>query len=677
MQDERAAPGTSGFPGAGRWGDSGSADDTSWGWELMCGITACVGAEDPVSRILDGLRNLEYRGYDSAGLAVRTGNGLDVRKREGRVEQLADTFAGTDRVASVRVGIGHTRWSTHGAPSNANAHPHTDCEGRLAVVHNGIIENHDALRERLEAAGHTFDSETDTEVVPHLVAASLEEGVTVEAAFRDAVADLSGSYAIAMLHEDTGTVYATRQGSPLVLGVADGVHYLASDVPAFLEFTDRVVYLDDGDVVAVRPDGYEVTDSDSTPVDRPVEHVDWNAEEVEKGRYDHYMLKEINEQPSALAKTVRGRVRVDGGPGTDGEAAADAPDEASGSPPTADGGVSADGADGSDHLVTFDSLDPATFEGVERVQFVACGTSYHAALYGAQLLRNRGVEARAYLASEYAVGCPPLEEGTLLVGVTQSGETADTLEALRYGQREGLRTLAVTNVVGSTAARECDDAVFIRAGPEIGVAATKTFSSQVATLALLAERFRKAVRGSYSDDAPAFLAAVADLPEGVASVLDGDPVDGLAGRYRDSDAYFFVGRATGHPVALEGALKLKEISYEHAEGFPAGELKHGPLALVTPDTPVFAVCTGEYPDKLRGTIEEVSARGAPVVAVTPPGHEAVGGPADDTVQVPDSHPELVGVLANVCLQLLSYHTATQLDRPVDKPRHLAKSVTVE
>ena len=427
MREKRAVPGTPDFPGAGERACSGSAGDTSRGCRLMCGITACVGAGDPVSRILDGLRNLEYRGYDSAGLAVRTGDGLNVRKREGRVEQLADTFAGNDRGASARAGVGHTRWSTHGAPSNANAHPHTDCEGRLAVVHNGIIENHDALRERLEAAGHTFRSETDTEVVPHLVATYIEEGATVEAAFRRAVADLSGSYAIAMLHEDTDTVYATRQGSPLVLGVADGAHYLASDVPAFLEFTDRVVYLDDGDVVAVRPDGYEVTDFDGTPVDRPVEHVDWNAEEVEKGRYDHYMLKEINEQPSALAQTVKGRVRVDGATGGDGDAAATTPDETPDSPPTADGGVPANGSDDSDHLVTFDSLDPATFEGVERVQFVACGTSYHAALYGAQLLRNRGVEARAYLASEYAVGCPPLKDGTLLVGVTQSGETADTL----------------------------------------------------------------------------------------------------------------------------------------------------------------------------------------------------------------------------------------------------------
>jgi glucosamine--fructose-6-phosphate aminotransferase (isomerizing) len=651
----------------------------------MCGITACVGVADPVSRLLEGLRNLEYRGYDSAGLAVRTDEGLDVCKREGRVERLVAAYEG-DRPESGRAGIGHTRWSTHGEPSDANAHPHTDCHGRLAVVHNGIVENHGELRERLTDAGHVFRSETDTEVVPHLVEEYLDGGASVETAFRHAVADLSGSYAIAMVHEDSDVVYATRQGSPLVFGVDDGAYYLASDVPAFLEHTDRAVYLDDGDVLVVRPGGYELTTLDGSSVDRPVERVDWDAEEVEKGRFDHYMRKEIGEQPSALDQTVRGRIGVEATATGGGRDGVDERDDAE-----SDGGETAGAADGpgagteatahavtdDPELVDFDALDPQTFDGIETIQFVACGTSYHAALYGAQLLRNRGVNARAYLASEYAVGCPPLDDRTLLVGVTQSGETADTLEALRYGRREGVRTLAVTNVVGSTATRECDDAVFIRAGPEIGVAATKTFSSQVATLALLAERLRKAIRGSYSDDAADFLAAVAALPDQVAEVLDSDAVGDVAERYRDSDAYFFVGRATGHPVALEGALKLKEISYEHAEGFPAGELKHGPLALVTPRTPVFAVCTGEFPDKLRATIEEVRARGAPVLAVTTRALADVGDPADETVLVPDTHEELVGVLANVTLQLLSYRTATQLDRPVDKPRNLAKSVTVE
>jgi len=616
----------------------------------MCGITACVGADETLSTLLDGLRNLEYRGYDSAGIAVADGTRIDVCKCEGRVEDLATALDGDD--LSGTVGIGHTRWSTHGPPTDANAHPHPDCDGSLAVVHNGIIENHDELRERLTAAGHVFASDTDTEVVSHLVEEYLVEarveapdgsvhGSSVDRAFRRAVADLSGSFAIAMVHEDGETVYAARRGSPLVFGVSEGTYYLASDVPAFLEHTDRVVYLEDGDVLRMAPDGYDVRTVEGKPVERPVEQVEWTADEVEKGRYDHYMLKEIHEQPTALAQTVRGRV-----------------DPASGA-------------------AAFDALDAETLADVERVQFVACGTSYHAACYGAQLLRDRDVQARAFLASEYAIGSPPPREGTLLVGVTQSGETADTLEALRHGRSEGLRTLAVTNVVGSTAARECADTVFIRAGPEIGVAATKTFSSQVTTLAMFAERLVDEIDGATSEAAESVLSALTELPSNVGSVLEENHAGDLAARYRDSDAYFFVGRGTGYPVALEGALKLKEISYEHAEGFPAGELKHGPLALVTPDTPVFAVCTGDHPEKLRGTIEEVRARGAPVVAVTTRSEQGVVDAADEALFVPETHPDLVGLLANVQLQLLSYHTATQLDRPVDKPRNLAKSVTVE
>ncbi|QPV63608.1 glutamine--fructose-6-phosphate transaminase (isomerizing) [Halosimplex litoreum] len=602
----------------------------------MCGITAAIGADDAVSTLLTGLQNLEYRGYDSAGVAVADGAGVEVLKREGKVDELVDLLSRSSMAG--RVGLGHTRWSTHGPPTNANAHPHTDCYGELAVVHNGIIENHGELRERLSEMGHTFSSDTDTEVVPHLVETYVTEGESVEGAFRRAVEDLAGSYAIAMVHEDEEAVYAARQGSPLVFGVGDDSYYLASDVPAFLEFTDDVVYLEDSDVIRVTPEGYDITDADGTPVERSVETVDWTSEDVEKGSFDHYMRKEIDEQPTAIAQAVRGRA--------DGE------------------------------RVAFESLSADAFADARRIHFVACGTSYHAALYGAQLLRDRGVPARAYLASEYAVTAPPTEDGTVLVGVTQSGETADTLAALRRGASEGLRTLAVTNVVGSTAARECDDTVLIRAGPEIGVAATKTFSSQVATLGLLAERIAREVGGSGS--APSGLpAALDDVPDGVETILADSSASALATRYDDSDAYFFIGRGTGHPVALEGALKLKEISYEHAEGFPAGELKHGPLALVTPSTPVFAICTGQHTEKLVGSIEEVSARGAPVVAVAPRSEKEVAAVADDVLWVPETHPELVGVLANVQLQLLSYHTATLLDRPVDKPRNLAKSVTVE
>ncbi|RBI64026.1 glutamine--fructose-6-phosphate transaminase (isomerizing) [halophilic archaeon] len=606
----------------------------------MCGIIACVGdSDDAVDELLVGLENLEYRGYDSAGLAVKNGGDPSVFKREGEISRLKDMLA--DETPSGGLGIGHTRWSTHGPPTDANAHPHTGCGDRVAVVHNGIIENHGALREELRARGHVFDSDTDTEVIPHLVEEHLAEGVSPETAFRRTVRRLSGSYAVAMLVEESDAVYATRSGSPLVVGVDDGEYFLASDVPAFLDFTDDVIYLDDGDVVVARPDGHVITDLDGNAVERTIQTVDWDPEDAGKGGYDHYMLKEIHEQPAALRQTLRGRIDAQAGE------------------------------------VALEDFPPGTFEDVSRVQFVACGTSYHAGIVGARLLGARDVPARAFLASEYATSPPPVDGETLVVGVTQSGETADTLAALRRASAAGARTVAVTNVVGSTAARECDDALFIRAGPEIGVAATKTFSSQVVSLALLGERLVRDVTGSRSDDAEELFAALSDLPDQVQQVLDYTKARRVAKQYRDSDAYFFIGRDTGFPVALEGALKFKEISYEHAEGFAAGELKHGPLALVTPETPVFTVFNGRDHEKTLGNVKEVEARGAPVVAVATDDHDAAFDHAESVLTVPETHPDVAGVLANVQLQLLSYHAADMLDRPIDKPRNLAKSVTVE
>ncbi|ACV48156.1 MULTISPECIES: glutamine--fructose-6-phosphate transaminase (isomerizing) [Halomicrobium] len=598
----------------------------------MCGITACVGCEEAVSTLLSGLDNLEYRGYDSAGIAVPNGASLEVVKRSGEVAELARRVR-RDRPGGT-TGIGHTRWSTHGEPSDENAHPHTDCTGRVAVVHNGIVENYASLRDRLRASGHVLDSETDTEVVPHLVEEYLAAGATPVDALRATLGDIDGSYAIAMVVADSDRVYAARNGSPLVLGLGDDANYLASDVPAFIERTDSVVYLDDGDVVAIGPNHYEVTGADGRVRDRPVRTVEWTAEDAEKGRYDHYMHKEIHEQPRALEQTLQGRL-----------------------------------GDG----VALDDLADETLDGVERVAFVACGTSYHASLYGARLLIERGVPASAHLASEYVTAPPPARAGTIVVGVTQSGETADTLAALREAHSQDQPTLAVTNTVGSTAARECDDALFIRAGPEIGVAATKTFSSQVATLALLAEQL--AAREGTGRGRP-FRRALAALPDGVRTVVESDDVRSVARQFRDSDAYFFVGRGTGHPVALEGALKLKEITYEHAEGFAAGELKHGPLALVTERTPVFAIDTGHNTEKVASNAEEIRSRGGPVVAVGP-ADSPLGDRADAHLPVPDTDPALTGVLANVHLQLLAYHVAAELDRPIDKPRNLAKSVTVE
>jgi len=596
----------------------------------MCGITACVGHERTVSTLLSGLDNLEYRGYDSAGIAVPNSTSLEVIKRSGEVADLVESVH--RHRPSGSIGIGHTRWSTHGAPSDENAHPHTDCTETVAVVHNGIIENYASLRDRLRAAGHELRSKTDTEVVPHLVEEHRAEGEDPAAALRAALEEIEGSYAIAMVVAGSDVVYAARNGSPLVVGLGEEANYLASDVPAFIEHTDSVVYLDDGDVAEVEADDYRVTDWHGHHRDRPVRTVDWTAEDAEKGRHDHYMHKEIHEQPRALAQTLQGRL---------------------------DDGVAIDD-------IATDALD-----SVERVEFVACGTSYHAALYGSQLLRDRGIPATATLASEFVTAPPPVTDGTLVVGVTQSGETADTLEALREAQSRGQQTLAVTNTVGSTAARECDEALFIRAGPEIGVAATKTFSSQIATLGLLAEHLAGEERGGAS-----FRDALAALPDAVESVVESDDARAVARQFRDSDAYFFVGRESGYPVALEGALKLKEISYEHAEGFAAGELKHGPLALVTDRTPVFAIDTARNTEKLASNAQEVKSRSGPVVAVGPPG-TAITDLADAVLPIPETHPSLTGVLANVQLQLLAYHVAAALDRPIDKPRNLAKSVTVE
>ena len=539
----------------------------------MCGIIARIGNDDAVDELLTGLENLEYRGYDSAGIAVKNGDGHQVYKRQGEIDRLKSVVA--EELPRGTVGIGHTRWSTHGPPTDENAHPHTTEDGSVAVVHNGIIENYDQLRRELRSRGHTFTSDTDTEVVPHLIEERLDEGLDPEDAFRESVAHLSGSYAIAMMVEGDDAVYATRSGSPLVLGISDGEYFVASDVPAFLDFTDDVIYLDDGDVVVVRKDGHQITDFAGNHVERTVRTVDWDPEDAGKGGYDHYMLKEIHEQPTALRQTLRGR------------------------------------ADPLTGTVELEDFPPGYFEGIERVQFVACGTSYHAALVGVELLSSRGVTASAALASEYASSPPPIDGETLVVGVTQSGETADTLAALRRAEAASAHTLAVTNVVGSTAARECDDALFIRAGPEIGVAATKTFSSQVVSLSLLSERLVRDLTGSPSRDAREFLEALSNLPGHVQQVLDETRAREVAETYHDSDSYFFIGRGSAFPVALEGALKFKEISYEHAEGFAAGELKHGPLALVTPKTPIFAIFTGSNPEKTLSNVKEVQARGAP------------------------------------------------------------------
>jgi glucosamine--fructose-6-phosphate aminotransferase (isomerizing) len=599
----------------------------------MCGIIGCAGrGEATLETLVDGLRKLDYRGYDSAGVALSGATGVDVVKKAGKLDALVEALSGERERLDGSVGIGHTRWSTHGAPTDANAHPHTDADGRVAVVHNGIIENYQSLRDELTDAGYTFVSETDTEVVPHLVASALDDGMSPEAAVREAVSRLEGSYALGVVVAGVDAVFAARRDSPLVLGLGEGANYVASDVPAFREHTDRVVYLEDGEFARVEADSWVVTDADGDPVDHGVHVVEWDPEDTGKSGYEHFMLKEIHEQPRALRQGLQGRV---------------------------------DEMRGEVTLEEFPSLSPS------RVHLLACGTSYHAAVYGAHLLQSRGIPAQAFYAHEYASATPPTDDA-LVIGVSQSGETADTLSAVRAARRRGAETVALTNTVESTMARECDHRLYIRSGPEIGVAATKTFASQLVALNLLALDI-----ASGGDDREA-IAALRDLPGDVQAVLDSSRAAEVARAYADADAYFFIGRGPHYPVALEGALKLKEISYEHAEGFAAGELKHGPLALVTERTPVFATVTGEGESarKTIGNVKEVEARDAPVVAVTD-GRTEVERYADRVLEIPETHPHVAPLLANVQFQLVSYYVANDLGRPIDKPRHLAKSVTVE
>ncbi|MCQ4334499.1 glutamine--fructose-6-phosphate transaminase (isomerizing) [Natronomonas sp. F2-12] len=596
----------------------------------MCGIIGCVGRDDTLGTLVHGLSKLEYRGYDSAGVALG-GETLGVLKRAGELGALRDALEGGPDLSG-SVGIGHTRWSTHGPPTDENAHPHLDCAGSVAVVHNGIIENYQKLRDELSDAGHEFESDTDTEVVPHLIEAGLESGADPETAFRAAIDRLEGSFAIACLVAGRESVFVARNDSPLVLGIDGDATYLASDVPAFREFTDRVVYLDDGEFAELSAGGWQVTDADGAPVEKSIETVAWDPEDTGKSGYDHFMLKEIHEQPRALRQCLRGRVDELGG------------------------------------TVSVEELGDLDFD---RIHLVAAGTSYHAAVYGAGLLSAEGISAQAHYAHEYASSPPPIEDATV-VGVSQSGETADTLAATREARRRGAGTLALTNTVGSTMARECDDAFYIRSGPEIGVAATKTFAGQQTALNLLTQ---VVADGTPDRD---LVSALRDLPGDVQTILDESNAEAVAEAYLDAEAYFFIGRGLNFPVALEGALKMKEISYEHAEGFAAGELKHGPLALVTANTPVFAtvVGDGELARKTVGNVKEVEARDAPVVAVTD-GRSDADRYADHTLEIPETDPRTAAILANVQLQLASYHTAAKLGRSIDKPRNLAKSVTVE
>ncbi len=614
----------------------------------MCGIVGYVGRREAEPVLLDGLRRLEYRGYDSAGLATVTGATLHLRKTAGRVADLAAHLQA--KPAPGCHGIAHTRWATHGPANDVNAHPHLAGRGAnaVAVVHNGVIENYAPLKRQLQHAGVEFHSDTDTEVIAQLIAYHLD-GDLVEAV-QTVLPLLKGTYGlVAVTPQAPDRIVCARLGSPLVLGVGDGEHFLASDPSALLGYTDKVVYLQDRQVGVIAPDDFHVLDPDRERVAATVESIDWTTAEADRGQFDHFMLKEIYEQPEALENAMRGRLSD---------------------------------ADASAHFGGL-NLTTRQLRDAERIILTACGTSYHAALVGEYLIEEFArIPVEVEYASEFRYRNPPIDKNTIVLAITQSGETADTLAALRESQRKGHRTLALCNVVGSTIAREADGGVYLHAGQEVGVASTKAFTSQVTVLAMLALYLGR-MRHLSSLQGARMLDELRALPDWVRQTLRcHEQVKRIAARYRGVRNVLYLGRQYLYPVALEGALKLKEISYIHAEGYPAAEMKHGPIALVDEQTPsVVLVPSGPVFAKVMSNLEEVRARRGPIIAVTsdadPEIAETVAAKADEVVFVPDVPEYLQPVVTAVPLQLLAYHVALERGCDVDKPRNLAKSVTVE
>lgn len=607
----------------------------------MCGIVGYVGNREAEPILLEGLRRLEYRGYDSAGMVTLTGNKFHVRKKAGRISGLANVLQ--KQPAPGCHGISHTRWATHGGATDANAHPHIGGDGMVAVVHNGVIENYLGIKQQLQAEGYTFKSQTDTEVIAHLIASYLN-GDLVEAV-RKALARLKGTYGLAVISaKHPGMLVGARCGSPLVLGLGQGESFLASDPSALMGYTEKVVYLSDHQLCVMTADEWEVQ-KDNLPVQARVHQLDWEPGDADKGRFEHHMLKEIYEQPEALENAMRGRL---------------------------------DDNDASAHFGGL-NLDAQKLRQIERIIMTACGTSYHAALVGEYLFEELArMPVEVEYASEFRYRNPPIDRNTVVLAITQSGETADTLAALRESKRKGHPALALCNVVGSTIARECDGGVYLHAGPEIGVASTKAFTSQVTVLTMLALYFGRMHHLSSLQGAR-MIEELRAMPDMIRrTLLCHDAVVRIAEKYHHVNNFLYLGRQYLYPVALEGALKLKEISYIHAEGYPAAEMKHGPIALVDENTPsVFLVPRGAVFDKVMSNLEEIKARGGPIIAVACEGDEEVAERADDVIYVPEVPEYLQPLVVAVPLQLLAYHVALLRGCDVDKPRNLAKSVTVE
>ncbi|MCR4431091.1 MAG: glutamine--fructose-6-phosphate transaminase (isomerizing) [Tepidanaerobacteraceae bacterium] len=609
----------------------------------MCGIVGYVGGRQAAPILLDGLKRLEYRGYDSAGIAIHNCRHTNLIKAEGKIKVLEEKLGGAYPEGCA--GIGHTRWATHGRPSDVNAHPHTDCTGDFMVVHNGIIENYQELKEWLQSKGHVFKSETDTEVIPHMIE-HFYDGDLLEA-LKKTISRLEGSFALGVIsRREPGTIAAARKSSPLIAGLGEGENFIASDIPAILQHTRKVYILEDGEMVKITKDSVEVYDFLGTPVAKSVFEVKWDAVAAERGGYPHFMLKEIHEQPRAFKDTMAGRIFPE-----KGEIRLD------------------DVHLGKDYL-----------QNLKKIFIVACGTAYHAGMVGKYIIEKlTRIPVEVDIASEFRYRNPMIDKDMLVIIISQSGETADTLAALRESRKQGARVLAVTNVVGSSVSREADDIIYTWAGPEIAVASTKAYSTQLIALDMIALYIARILGTMPDEDAKDIIAAMKKLPDQAKTLLESeDRLKAIGQKISGHQDVFYIGRGLDYPLSLEGALKLKEISYIHAEAYAAGELKHGTLALIEEGVPVIAPVTQEHLfEKTLSNIKEVKAREGYVIAIANDGNEEIKKSVDDVIYIPKTHPILSPVLTVIPMQLLAYYAAVARGCDVDKPRNLAKSVTVE
>ena len=610
----------------------------------MCGIFGYAGEGANPEALVEGIKRLEYRGYDSWGICVACDDHLSLLRRVGRIGGVDTAGLALGGGGSCTSGIAHTRWATHGAPTEANAHPHVDCSGRIAVIHNGIIENHSSLRATLQGQGHIFASETDTEVIPHLIEEFLKSETSFSAAFLGAMKLLVGAYGIAAAYAgEPGTIFVARHGSPIVLGLGRNKTLVASDPAPLVAHTRDVIYLDDGEIAFLHGDGFETKTLEGASVSKSVQQIAFSLPDIERGGFPHFMLKEITEQPESIRNSFRGRV------------------------------VRAEGT------AKLGGLDEALLRRVKRCHIVACGTSWHAGLIGKYLLESLArIPTQVSFGSEFRYAHPVLEPDTLVIAVSQSGETVDTLAGIREAKLMGAETIGVCNVVGSSIARECGKGIYIHAGPEIGVASTKAFTSQLVVLSLLAAHLGR-MRGLSLRAGLLFLDALEKLPEQAQALIGRkDCIKEIAARYAENENFLYIGRLFEYPTALEGALKLKEVSYIHAEGVQAAEMKHGPIALIEPSVPtVVLAAQTEIRDKMLGNMHEVRARAGRIIVVAQEGDREAASLADDVIFIPRTLDPLVPILAVIPLQLFAYFIAVARGCDVDKPRNLAKSVTVE